>query len=254
MKAPLHHVDSGTEGHAVLLAHALGCDARMWDPVAALLARHHRVIQVDLRGHGASPVPKRPYTLAAMAEDVADLLARLGVPKVHWVGLSMGAMVGMAFALAHGDRLGRLVLANTTSWYGPEGRAQWEARIQAVAAGGLADIADTVSARYFSEEYRRRQPQAVARVMKRFLHTGVEGYLGCCEAIAGLDLRDALARIAAPTLVIAGDLDAGTPPAMAEAIARGIPEARLAILGGASHLSAVEKPREFAALVADFLA
>jgi 3-oxoadipate enol-lactonase len=80
------------------------------------------------------------------------------------------------------------------------------------------------------------------------------GYLGCCDAIAALDFSKDLGRITAPTLVIAGAADAGTPPAMSEAIARGIPDARLAVISGAAHLSAVEKPAEFNALVRDFLA
>jgi 3-oxoadipate enol-lactonase len=237
----------------VLLAHAIGCDHRMWDALAAALAPRHRVIRIDARGHGRSPVPPRPYTLAAMADDARSVLDRLGIERTHWVGLSMGGMVGQAFALAHGDRLGKLVLANTTSSYGPEGPAMWTARRKLVAEGGMEAILDMVSARYFSGAFREQHPDIVATVMERFARTPAEGYLGCCDAIAELEFTQALSRIRAPTLVVAGEVDTGTPVAMSRAMAERIPGARLAIIAGAAHLSAVEKPAEFAALVGDFL-
>jgi 3-oxoadipate enol-lactonase len=251
---PLHFNDVGT-GPAVVLVHAIGCDLRMWDDLASDLAGSAmRVIRVDVRGHGASPVPRRPYTLDELAGDVVGVLDRCGVHKAHWVGLSMGGMIGQAFALGHGDRLGKLVLANTTSSYGAGGRSMWEARAQAVEDGGMAAITDLAMTRYFSDEFRARHGAVVERVRGRFLETNPQGYIGCCDAIRDLDYSGRLARIGAKTLVIAGEKDVGTPPAMSAEIAKGIPDARLAIIPGAAHLSAVEKPREFGALVVEFLA
>jgi 3-oxoadipate enol-lactonase len=251
---PLWCADSGGSGVPVVLAHAIGCDHRMWHELAAELAPRYRVIAIDARGHGRSPVPPRPYTLEAMAADAAALLDRLGIARAHWIGLSMGGMVGQAFALSHPGRLDRLVLANTTSSYGAEGRALWQARARLVEDGGLAAIHDAVAQRYFSESFRRDHPAIVAGVMQRFLETPQAGYLGCCDAIAALDYSAELPRIGARTLVIAGAADAGTPPAMSEAIAAKIPRARLEVIPGAAHLSVAEKPREFAALVQGFLA
>jgi 3-oxoadipate enol-lactonase len=245
--------DTGGSAQPVLLAHAIGCDQRMWDALAVRLASRFRVVRFDTRGHGRSPVTPRPYALEELADDAAALLDRLGLDKAHWVGLSMGAMIGMAFALNHPARLGRLVLANTTSSYGPEGRAMWQARAKAVEDGGLEAIEPMVMGRYFSEDFRAAHPEVVATVSKRFLETPVEGYLGCCDAIAELDFTRDLGRIHNRTLVIAGALDAGTPPAMAQVIAERIPGARMAVIPGAAHLSAVEKPEEFATLVESFL-
>jgi 3-oxoadipate enol-lactonase len=250
----LRFSDSAGAGEAVVLVHAIGCDRRMWDALAAALVPTHRVIRVDVRGHGESPVTPRPYSLDLLADDVAALLDRLAIRRAHWVGLSMGGMIGQAFALRHPDRLGKLVIANSTSSYGTEGRGMWEARAKMVGEGGVAAIRDMVAGRYFSDEFRAAQAGTVDGVMARFAHTPQEGYLGCCDAIAALDYSADLGRIRAPTLVIAGGADAGTPPAMSEAIARGIPGARLAVIPGAAHLSAVEKPAEFNALVRDFLA
>ena len=163
-------------------------------------------------------------------------------------------MIGQAFALEHADRLGRLVLANTTSSYGAEGRSMWQARAKAVEVGGLAAIKDMVLSRYFSDPFREASPRVVEETGRRFLETPAQGYLGCCDAIAELDYTDDLSRIHARTFVIAGEKDAGTPPAMSKAIAARIPGSRLAVIAGAAHLSAVEKPAEFNALVRDFLA
>lgn len=245
--------DSGGAGEAVLLVHALGCDHRMWDALAGALGERYRTLALDLRGHGASPVTARPYTLDLLAGDARALLDRLGIERAHWVGLSLGGMVGQAFALAHGDRLGKLVLANTTSSYGPAGAANWQARIDAVEAGGLASIAGMVAERYFSDAFRAGHPGVVAEVMERFVATPAAGYLGCCEAIAALDFAGSLGRIDARTLVIAGAGDAGTPPAMSRAIVERIPGARMEVIDGASHLSALERPAEFAARVRAFL-
>jgi 3-oxoadipate enol-lactonase len=250
----LHCVDSGGDGEAVVLAHAIGCDHRMWEDLVPILARQFRVLAFDLRGHGKSPVPKRPYSLEGMAADIVAALDHRAVGKAHWVGLSMGGMVGQAFALEHAQRLGRLVLANTTSSYGEEGRKMWEARAKTVAEGGLVAIKEMVMGRYFSDDFRERHPEVVAKTARRFLATPVEGYLGCCDAIRELDFTADLPRIHARTLVIGGEHDAGTPPAMQEAIANRIPGARLAVIAGAAHLSAVENPAEFGALVRDFLA
>jgi len=249
----LHFTDSGGSGEAVLLAHALGCDNRMWEHLAARLARNFRVVSIDARGHGRSPLGHRPYTLELLADDACAVLEKLGIVKAHWVGLSMGGMVGQAFALRHPARLLRLVIANSTASYGAEGRAIWQARMKMVQEGGLASIRDMVTERYFSQGFRASQPARVAAVMDRFMETPTDGYLACCDAIANLDYADDLIRIKAKTLVIAGETDAGTPPAMSQAIAAKIPGAKLAVISGAAHLSVAEKPDEFADLVERFL-
>lgn len=250
----VHFSDSGGPGEPVLLAHALGCDHRMWEELAARLAKHYRVVAYDTRGHGRSPLAHRPYTLEILADDARALLDKLGIAKAHWVGLSLGGMVGQAFALRHPARLLKLVIANSTASYGADGRATWQARVKVVQEGGLAAVRDASESRWFSDGFRASHPQQVERIMARFLETPVEGYLGCCDAIANLDYADDLIRIKAKTLVIAGEADVGTPPTMSQAIAAKIPGAKLAVIPGAAHLSVAEKPAEFADLVERFLA
>ena len=129
----------------------------------------------------------------------------------------------------------------------------WQARAKAVEDGGMAAIKDLAMQRYFSDEFRARHPEVVERVGRQFLATPPAGYIGCCDAIRELNYTPELPRIAAPALVIAGGKDAGTPVAMSEAIAAGIPGAKLAVIPGAAHLSAVEDPSAFNALVRRFL-
>src|SRR6185312_2373584 len=184
---PLHHLVEG-RGEPVVLVHAIGCDHRMWDSLASDLASsRYRVLRVDVRGHGESPVPDGEYSLEGLADDVLALLDSLEIEKAHWVGLSMGGMIGQAFALAHPGRLRRLVLANTTSGYGPDGPKMWEARMKAVRDGGMAAIAELVMQRYFSDAFRERHPEVVARMKERVLTTPAKGYISCCAAIRDLD-------------------------------------------------------------------
>lgn len=239
----------------VMLGHALGCDLRMWDALAGhLLAQGHPVLRYDQRGHGGSDTPAGPYTMAELAEDAARLIGELGVGPVIWIGLSMGGMVGQELALRHPGDVQALVLANTTSGYPPEAQAGWAQRIAGIRLGGLQVIVDGALQRWFHEGFRAAHPEVVALWRARVLACREPGYIACCEAISDVDTTDRLHRITQPTLVIAGALDAGTPPAFAHAIAARIAGAQLAVLPDAAHLSVLEQPRAFMACVDDWLA
>jgi 3-oxoadipate enol-lactonase len=240
--------------HTVVLSHALGCDLTMWDELANQLAADCRVIAFDHRGHGSSDAPPGRYNMADMADDAARLLRELDTGPVVWVGLSMGGMVGQELALRHPSLVGALVLANTTSRYPEAAREVWEQRIATVQEQGIDPIADAVMGRYFHDRFRTERGAVVARFRERLLTTDTTGYIGCCAAVGAIDTAARLGAIAAPTLVIAGELDQGTPVAMAQALADGIPGARLAVLKDASHLSAIEQPQAFAEAVTGFIA
>jgi 3-oxoadipate enol-lactonase len=239
--------------HTVVLSHALGCDLTMWDGLANLLAADCRVIAYDHRGHGSSDAPAGPYAMADLADDAARLLRELDSGPVVWIGLSMGGMVGQELALRHPALVGALVLAHTTSGYPDAARDVWRQRIATVREHGIEAIADAVMGRYFHDGFRAAHPATVARFRQRLVTTDTEGYVGCCAAVGGIDTTARLAQIAAPTLVLAGESDQGTPVGMARMLADGIPGARLQVLAGASHLGAVEQPEAFAAAVTAFI-
>jgi len=240
--------------HTVVLSHALGCDLTMWDSLANQLAADCRVIAYDHRGHGSSDAPAGEYAMADLADDAARLLRELDTGPVVWIGLSMGGMVGQELALRHPTLVGALVLANTTSAYPEATRAVWRQRIDTVREQGIEAIADAVMARYFHEEFRAAHPATVARYRQRLVSTDSIGYIGCCAAVGGVDTTARLGGIGVPALVLAGELDQGTPVAMARTLADAMPDARLEVLAQASHLGAVEQPRAFAEAVVGFLA
>lgn len=239
--------------HTVVLSHALGCDLTMWDGLANLLAADCRVICYDHRGHGSSDAPAGLYAIADLADDAARLLRELDSGPVVWVGLSMGGMVGQEFALRHPSLLAALVIANTTSCYPEAAREVWQQRIDTVRAQGIAAIADAVMGRYFHDRFRAEHGATVARFRQRLTSTDTDGYIGCCHAVGTVDTTERLPQIGMPTLVIAGELDQGTPLAMSQILVEKMPQARLAVLKQASHLSAIEQPQAFAQVVAQFM-
>lgn len=242
------------QGRPVVMAHALGMDAHLWEALAESLAAHGcEVLRYDQRGHGGSSAPPGPYSMDALVDDAARLVREWGRGPVVWIGLSLGGMVGQGLAARHPQLVQALVAANTTSHYPEAAQALWRQRIEAVRHGGLSAIADMVMGRYFHEDFRAQHPDVEARARATLLRCDREAYMACCEAIARLDWRAQLPRIACPTLVIAGAKDQGTPVEMAQALAQAVPGARLAVIGEASHISVLERPAEFERLVREFI-
>jgi 3-oxoadipate enol-lactonase len=239
--------------HTVVLSHALGCDLTMWDELANRLAADCRVIAYDHRGHGSSDAPDSMYGMADLADDAARLLRELDTGPVVWVGLSMGGMVGQELALRHPSLVRALALANTTSGYPDAARQVWEQRIATVREQGIEAIADAVMGRYFHDRFRADHAPIVSRFRHRLVTSDPVGYVGCCNAVGKVDTSARLGQIAVPTQVIAGELDQGTPVAMAQTLADAIPGARLTVLKDASHLSAIEQPAAFAEAVTGFI-
>jgi 3-oxoadipate enol-lactonase len=240
--------------HTVVLSHAIGMDLTVWDEMANLLAADCRVIAYDHRGHGSSNAPEGMYTMATLADDAARLLRELDTGPVVWIGLSMGGMVGQEMALRHPSLIGALVIANSTSAYPDAGRQMWQQRIETIRSQGLEAIADMVMSRYFHDAFREQNSATIAHFRQRLLTTDVIGYIGCCNAVGAVDTTSRLALISAPTLVIAGELDQGTPLAMAQLLADKIPQATLTVLQQASHISVIEQPRQFNDAVMGFIA
>jgi 3-oxoadipate enol-lactonase/4-carboxymuconolactone decarboxylase len=223
----------------VLLLGSLGSDLHMWDPqIRALSARAH-VIAVDHRGHGGSPAPAGPYTMADLGGDVIALLDTLGLEAVHFVGLSLGGAVGQWLAAHHPQRVQTLAVMCTAAHFAPA--QPWLDRAATVRADGVASIARSVVERWFTPELAQRDPGLVARHVAMVSGTDDEGYAACCEALAHWDGRADLARIVAPTLVIAAQQDGPTPPSTLQSIADGVAGAEFHVLSPGAHLANVEQ-------------
>lgn len=249
----IHYEISGS-GPWLTLSHSLCCDGSMWQPQLAALEGHFTVLRFDTRGHGGTDAPAGAYTFEQLTDDVLGLLDALKVERTHFCGLSMGGMIGQHLALEAPQRLDRLVLADTTSRMPAEAAPLWAERIRIAGEQGMAALVASTLARWFTEPYCAAHPEVMAQIGGLISATPVAGYVGCAHAIAAIDITGLLPTVKAPTLVIVGDQDVGTPPAMSEAIAAAIPGARLAVIPDASHLSNIEQAAAFNKLLLDFLA
>ena len=237
----------------LVFSHSLACDHTMWDPQTAHF-RDFRILRLDTRGHGKSSAPAGDYTLELLADDLKAVLDALSIKACHYVGLSMGGMIGQQFALKYPGRFATLTLADTTSRYPAEARAVWDERLALVRSRGMDAIVPSTLERWFTAPFREREPDVVARIGQLIRSTSVAGYAGCAYGISRINLTARLASIDCPALVLVGDADLGTPPSMAEEIVEALPGSRLHVIERAAHLSNVEQPAEFNRVLQQFLA
>jgi 3-oxoadipate enol-lactonase / 4-carboxymuconolactone decarboxylase len=244
-------IDGPRDAPPLVLLNSIGATTDMWTPVLGPLVEQFRVVRIDHRGHGASPASPAgtACSLADVAADVLAVLDGLGLGRVHLAGLSLGGMTSMWLAVHRPERVSRLALVCTSAHLPP---AQgWLDRAATVRANGMRAVVDVVVARWLTPQLAERDPELSKRLRDMLCSVDAESYAQCCEAIAAMDLRADLARIAAPTLVIAGAQDPATPPAHAEAIADSISGARLELLDPAAHLATFEQPGRIAALLTE---
>ena len=242
------------DGPWLAMSHSLACNLHMWDEQAAVLAKHFRVLRFDTRGHGGSDAPKGAYALEMLADDFKGLLDALGVKETHYVGLSLGGMIGETFALKYPGILKTLVLADTTSRYPAEAAPVWAERIKVAETQGMEPLVQPTLERWFTAPFRSANPAKTKRIGDMIRTTPVAGYVGCSHAIPKINLTARLHEIETPGLVIVGEQDGGTPPAMAREIHENYPGSELVVIPAAAHLSNVEQPGAFNSALADFLA
>jgi 3-oxoadipate enol-lactonase len=255
MSASLGYRVDGPAGAPVLvLGGSLGTDVRMWEPQLPALTTTFRVVRYDHRGHGASEIPAGPYSIADLAGDVLALLDHLGVARAHLGGLSLGGMAAMWLAAHAPARVDRLALFCTSAYLPP---AQgWLDRAAAVRSGGMPAVAGPVSARWFTPSYAAAHPEVASAYREMLISQPAQGYAACCEAVAAMDLRDALPAIQAPTLVVAARGDPATPEPHARVIAAGISAGGASVhteLVDAAHLATVENPPACTGLLVEHL-
>lgn len=234
---------------ALFLCNSIGTDHTVWDVVVPQLTRHFRVIRMDTRGHGQSDAPAEDYTLAQLAGDIDAVATAAQLDHFNLCGVSLGAMMAMAYAVEQPPRLRRLVLCNTSTNMDP---AAWQQRIDTVRGQGMASIADMAMSRFFTPEYVEANSLPFQQVRERFLALSPAGYTGCCAAIRDMALTDQLPRIQVPTLVLTGARDVSTPHEAGQAIADRVPGARIRQLP-AAHIPANEVPELFCEALVDFL-
>ena len=238
-------LDGPDDAPLLVLSGALGTTTSMWRAQLPSLASGHRVLRHDLPGHGDSPVPDGPVTIAAVGAAVLALLDDLGVGTASFCGISLGGMVGMWLGANAPGRIERLVLACTGASLGtPELYAE---RAAAVRASGTEIVVEGARERWFTPAFR--DSAEAGRILDELRAVPREGYAACAEAVGGFDFHAELGNISVPTLVVHGEEDPVTPPEVVDALVDGIPGARRLAIANAAHLANVEQPEAFAAAV-----
>ncbi len=241
--------DGNPQGKTVVFANSLGTDLRLWDQVVAKLPQELRYIRYDKRGHGLSSCPQAPYQMSELVEDAEQLLDQLEISSCLFVGLSIGGMIGQSLAYKRPDLIKAMVLSNTAVQFGEA--SMWEERIAAIKAGGIKSLSDTIMERWFAPEFHKRSEiEAWRNMLER---TPVEGYLGCCGAIAGTDLSRTTSLLTLPVLTIAGSEDGSSPPSLVQTLNDMISGACMEVISNAGHLPCVEQPETFVAHLLKFM-
>nr|WP_217433422.1 MULTISPECIES: 3-oxoadipate enol-lactonase [Pseudomonas] len=248
-----YRLDGPDDAPVLVLSNSLGTDLGMWDSQIPLWSEHLRVLRYDTRGHGASLVTDGPYSIEQLGGDVLALLDALDIRHAHFVGLSMGGLIGQWLGINAGERLHSLTLCNTAAKIAND--EVWNTRIDMVLKGGqqaMADLRDASIARWFTPAFAQAQPEQAQRICQMLAQTSPQGYAANCAAVRDADYREQLGRIQVPTLVVAGTEDVVTTPEHGRFMQAAIIGATYAEFP-AAHLSNVEIGEAFSLRVLDFL-
>jgi 3-oxoadipate enol-lactonase len=250
----VHYTLEGpASGPVITMSNSLASNLSMWEPQMPVLTSRYRVLRYDTRGHGGTEATAGPYSLDELSEDVRALLRALGITRTHFIGLSMGGMIGQIIAIKYPQMLQSLVLCDTMSRVPTEAKPMWDDRIHTAETGGMEPLVEPTLARWFTEPFRQKGSPVLDQVRTMIRSTPPRGYTGCCHAIAALNLTDHLNAITLPTLIIVGEDDPATPVAASHVIHEQVRGSELVILKSAAHLSNLEQPEAFNQALTAFL-
>ena len=250
----LHIRVDGPEGAPwMVLSNSLGANLTMWDGQLDLLTRRYRVLRYDTRGHGLSETVVSPFGFDELVADMAAVMDACGIERADVLGLSLGGMTGLGFALTHPERLGRLVCADARAEATEAVRQMWDARIAAVGDGGLEAILEGTLASWFTSDWRADNAREEQKIRDMILGNDPVGYVGCCHALKTLDYLRRLGDIRAEVLYLVGSEDKGAPPDEMRTMAKATPNARFVEIPGAAHLANINAPAPFNHSLIDFL-
>ncbi len=239
----LNYQTFGERHHpALILSNSLGTNYRMWQSQYEALQHDFFIICYDTRGHGASSTPSGAYQLADLGQDVIELLDHLKIEKAFFCGISMGGLTGQWLAIYHPNRFNHVMICNTAAKIGQQ--QAWQDRAALVRQQGLQPIASTAASRWFTEPFIQSHATMVQHLANDLEAGSAEGYANCCEALAKADLREQLAQINIPVLIVAGTQDPVTTVEDARYMLAHIPQANLVEIE-ASHISNIEQPEQF---------
>jgi 3-oxoadipate enol-lactonase len=246
-----YRFDGPENGRVLLVANSLMANGSMWDWNVPAFADRYRVLRYDKRGHGKSSVVPGPYSISQLADDAAGLLDALSIDKAHFMGLSIGGMIGQQLGARYPEKIYSLSLCNTASEMPP--RSLWEDRFQTARTKGLAGLVDGTIQRWFTAPFIERAPQDIEKVRQMILGTNVDGYIGCGSAVRDMAQSTMLLKIKTPTLVLSGRHDPACTVDQGIVLNRLIDGSQMVIIEDAAHLSNIEQPARFNKAVRDFV-
>jgi 3-oxoadipate enol-lactonase len=244
------------DGPVVMLCHPLAADMGLWaEQVPALLAAGYRVLRTDLRGHGGSSATSAPYSIDLLADDVVEVLDANRIGRIHFVGLSIGGMIGQSLGLRYEDRLHSLLLSDTQSQSPADAATFWDPMIEAInAAGSLAPIADKTMARWLTTGFLTANPNRSKQIRDTVACCTPTGYIGCVRAIGDFDFTDRLHTVRTPVLVTCGTEDPRATPEESRYMASLFSMGHYKSFEGAKHIPNVEQPQAFNRVLLAWLA
>jgi 3-oxoadipate enol-lactonase len=246
-----YRFDGPENGRVLLVANSLMANGSMWDWNVPAFADRYRILRYDKRGHGRSSVVPGPYSIAQLADDAAGLLDALQIEKAHFMGLSIGGMIGQQLGARYPERVYSLALCNTASEMPP--RSLWEDRFQTARTQGLAGLVDGTISRWFTAPFIERAPHDIEKVRQMILGTNVDGYIACGSAVRDMAQSTMLLKIKAPTLVLSGRHDPACTVDQGTVLNRLIDGSRMVIIEDAAHLTNIEQPTQFNQAVRAFI-
>jgi 3-oxoadipate enol-lactonase len=235
--------DGSESGRPVMMSHSLMADHTMWDVNVPALADRYRVLRYDTRGHGRSGTTPGPYSIAMLVDDAIGLLDALGIQRVHFVGLSLGGMIGQQIGARYPERVYSLSLCDTAREMPP--RSMWEERFSIASSQGISGLLDSTIQRWFTQPFIARDPQAIEKVRSTISRTGVEGYIACGSAVRDMAQTTMLLQVKAPTLILVGRKDPACTVEQAIVLHRMIEGSQMVVLEDAAHLSNIEQSQAF---------
>ena len=241
------------EGEPLFLIHGIGASRASFAGLVPYLKPEFRCISYDLRGHGASPTPKPPYTLDDLVEDIEALRKELGIEKAHFAGHSLGGMIGPAYARKYPQHVLTVGLYSTAAFRTADDSAKVKGVVAAMRAKGIAQVLETLKDRWFTPEFAERRPEVISRRMQQVIDTDPEVFLSVFDIYAETEMSPWLHEVKQPCLVLTGENDGGCNPRLNKEIAAALPDAELVILPVLRHAILLEAADQVVPPVLDFL-
>lgn len=244
-------IDGESNEPWLIFSNSLATNLSMWDEQARALSKYFKVLRYDQRGHGKSEAPDGRYAFATLLADVIALMDVLAIRRAHFCGLSLGGATALGLAQQHPDRIDRAIVCDSPCMSTPASAKQWEERMTAAKIGGMAALVEPTLQRWFPAGAYAANPSGVAKVRDMVMSTPVNGFIGCCAALADHNFRSAVASVTRPVLFMVGEKD--PPNTVMREMHKELDGSQFIELAGAGHISNIEQPKAFTHALEKFL-